>query len=93
MYKIGRSLIVGFAITAAALLVMDLPVSSPLMFTVKRYAPMLLEPGQYLVNAAVNGRIDTQSMWVAAVVNTFAWAVMVLMISLIFRMIRPAERA
>jgi hypothetical protein len=92
MYRIVQSLIVGFAITAAALLIMDMPLSASYIFTLKRYAPIALVPGQFLINAATNGKFDPQNIWLAGVLNTVAWALFVLLITFIFRMIRPAER-
>jgi hypothetical protein len=92
MYRIVRSLIVGFGITAAALLVMDMPLTASYIFTLKRYAPIALVPGQFLVNAATNGKFDPQNIWLAATLNTVAWGLFVLLISIIFRLIWPVER-
>lgn len=92
-YRLVRSLIIGFAITAVALLVLDMPLTSAYQFTLKRYAPIALVPGEFLVNAATNGKFDPQNIWLAASVNTIAWGLIVLLITIVFRMIRPHEES
>ena len=92
MYTLVRSLIIGFAITAVGLLIMDMPLTESYMFTLKRYAPILLVPGGFLVNAFTNGKFDPQNIWFAAGLNTACWAMLALVITFIFRMIRHEER-
>jgi hypothetical protein len=92
MYQIVRSLIIGFAITAAGLLIMDMPLSESYIFTLKRFAPILLVPGEFLVNAATNGKFDPNNVWFASCLNTVAWGMLFLIISIIFRMVRPPEK-
>ena len=87
-----RSLIFGFALTAAAQVWIELPFNSgPPNFLV-RAAFVILAPGQFVMSAITFGMLSEDDLWLALFVNVLLWAIASLSIILITRRLRHSAQ-
>jgi hypothetical protein len=80
-----RSLIFGFALTAAAQVWIELPFNSAQPNFLSRVAFVILTPGQLIMSAATLGMLNEDDLWAALLVNVLIWAAALLVILLIIK--------
>jgi hypothetical protein len=80
-----RSLIFGFALTAAAQVWIELPFNSAQPNFLSRLAFVVLAPGQFVMSAATLGMLSEDDLWAALLVNVLIWAAAVAVILLIIK--------
>lgn len=86
--SILRSLIFGFALTAAAQVWIELPFKSGPPGFVARVAFAILALGQFAMSAATMGMLTEDDLWLALVLNVLIWAAILLAILLITKRLR-----
>jgi hypothetical protein len=81
----ARSLIFGFALTAAAQVSIELPFNSGQPNFLARVAFVILTPGQFIMSAATLGMLNEDDLWAALLVNVLIWAAALAIILLIIK--------
>lgn len=69
-----RSLIFGFALTAAAQLLIELPLQGAAFRLAFRGAFLVLVPGQYMIIALTAGKLEARDVWFGLAINVLIWA-------------------
>jgi apolipoprotein N-acyltransferase len=83
-----RSLIFGFALTAAAQVWIELSLGPGPPGFLPRVAFAILAPGQFVMSAATLGMLTEDDLWLTLVLDVFIWAALLLAILLIIRRLR-----
>lgn len=69
-----RSLIFGFALTAAAQLLIELPLEGPAFRLASRAAFLVLVPGRYMIIALTAGKVEARDVWFGLALNVLILA-------------------